>query len=226
MANALHDKKTTRNIRLIIVGVLVFSMATVAALANKLSQPRILNKYELRDYGALLLDEPQPLIDFTLLDQDGKIFDRRRLQGSWTVFFFGFTNCGDICPTTMSVLAKTYAELKAPIKSDFQVVFVTVDPDRDTGPILKAYTTRFNPDFLGLTGTMADLINFSSQMKVPYRPALESPGLSGDTAQVPQHSANLVVVNPKGELHGFFRPPFAHGGLRVVWRSLRADYAG
>jgi protein SCO1/2 len=225
MENTRNDKNTKRNIRLIVIGVLVFSAVTIAALANKLSQPRILNKYELRDYGALLLDEPQPLLDFALLDQDGEIFNRQRLQGRWTVFFFGFTHCGDICPATMSVLAKTYAELKAPVKTDFQVVFVTVDPDRDTGPVLKDYTTRFNADFVGLTGAMPDLINFASQMKVPYRPVLEGQESSSDTQQEPQHSANLVVVNPKGELHGFFRPPFAHGGLRVVWRSLRAGHA-
>lgn len=226
MENTRNDEKTRRNIRLVVVSVLVFSAVTIAALANKLSHPRILNKYELRDNGALLLDQPQPLLDFALLDQDGAIFDRERLQGRWTVFFFGFTNCGDICPTTMSVLARTYEKLKPEIKQDFQVIFVTVDPDRDTGPVLKNYVSRFNADFLGVTGTSGDLINFASQLKVPYRPVLEGQQPVDSGQQEPQHGANLIVVNPKGELHGFFRPPFAHGGLRVVWRSIRESYKG
>ena len=218
MDSMRHDKSTKRNIRLVVVGVLVFSALTIAGLANKLSQPRILNQYELRDYGALMLDEPQNLADFNLVDQDGETFNRAHLLGKWTVFFFGFTNCGDICPTTMSVLAKTYVELKPDIKNDFDVVFVTVDPQRDSTSVLSNYVAGFNADFLGVTGQVGDLINFASQMKVPY-----SPVLVGQQDE-PQHSANLILINPRAEIHAYFRPPFVHGGLRVVWRSLRASY--
>ena len=218
MDNIRDDKITKRNIRLVVVGVLVFSAITIAALVNKLSQPRILNKYELRDYGALMLEEPQYLVDFSLVDQHGETYNRQRLLGKWTVFFFGFTNCGDICPTTMSVLAKTYGELKPDIKSDFDIVFVTVDPQRDSASILKNYVSGFHSDFIGVTGPIGDLINFASQMKVPYLPVLNN------QQDQPQHSANLILVNPRAEIQAFFRPPLAHGGLRVVWRSLRASF--
>jgi len=220
MENAHDPKKVKRNIRLVIIGVLVFSAITIAALVNKLSTPRILNKYELRDYGVLMLDKPHPLLEVQLLDQHGEVFNFERLRGKWAVVFFGFTHCGDICPTTMSVLAKTYAELKPEVKEDFVIVFVTVDPDRDTPLVLRDYVAGYNPDFVAVTGTPRDLINFASQMKVPYRPVLNN------QQEEPQHSANLILINPDGELYGFIRPPFAHGSLRVVWRSLRASYAG
>ncbi len=252
MDNVRNDKITRRNIRFVVVGVLVFSAITIAALVNKLSQPRILNKYELPEYGALLLDEPQALLDFTLQDQQGERFDKQRLLGKWSIFFFGFTHCGDICPTTMSVLAKTYGELKAVEKNDFQVILVTVDPERDTPEVLRDYLLRFNSDFIGVTGVTRNLINFASQMKVPYLPKVSLPkvslpktsspiksppsstgqaalGTEPSIAQVqqdqPQHSANLIMINPAGELHGFIRPPLAHGGLRVVWRSLQASFS-
>ena len=219
-ANEKDEKTVKRNVRLVVVCVLVFSAITIVALMNKLSTPRILNKYELRDYGALILDEPQPLLDFNLLDHHGTVFNHDRLLGRWSVLFFGFTHCGDICPTTMSLLAKTYGELKPEDKEGFNIIFVTVDPERDTQLALKDYLVSYHGDFTGVTGVPRDLINFASQMKVPYLPML------GNEQGQPQHSADLVLINPKGELQGFFRPPFAHGALRVVWRSLRASYEG
>ncbi len=218
MTSTDDAKKIKRNVRLVILGVLTFSAITIGALVNKLSQPRILNKYELRDYGALLLEEARPLVDFELVDQSGGVFNRQRLMGKWTVVFFGFTHCGDICPTTMAELAKTYAELKPVEQQDFNVVFVTVDPDRDTLPVLKEYIAKYHQDFVALSGEASALINFASQVNVAYRPPLP-----GEQAE-PQHGGNLVLVNPDGELQGFFRPPFAHGSLRVVWRSLRATF--
>ena len=219
METSHHDKKTRRNIRLVVVGVLMFSAVTITALVNKMSQPRILNKWELQDYGALILDKPQALTQFQLLDERGEEFDQQDLVGKWTVVFFGFSHCTDICAPTMSVLGKTYAELKSEEQKEFEIVFVTVDPERDTPAVLGEYVSRFHSDFHGLSGSTKDLGNFASQLKVPYRviPSSEEETLG--------HSANLILINPRGELHGFFKPPFAHGALRVVWRSLRATYS-
>ncbi len=216
--NDNRDKKIKRNIRLVVVGVIVFSTLTMAALINKLSTPRILNKHELRDYGVIVLDDPRPILPFELQDHSAQPFGLEQLQGRWSVLFFGFTHCGDICPATMAVLAKTYAELPEKEKQAFDVVLVSVDPARDTPAVMAQYVSGFNQDFVGVTGNAGDLINFASQLSVPYRP-----GLQGEE---PQHSGNLVLVNPRGEIHGFIKPPFAHGSLRVVWRSLKNSFAG
>ena len=122
----------------------------------------------------------------------------------------------------MAELAKTYAELEPEIKQAFQVVLVTVDPDRDTPARLKTYVQGFDQSFIGVTGGKSQLIAMASALKVPYSPVLDPE--AGD--QEPQHSPNLVLINPAGELHGYFRPPLAHGSLRVVWRSLNASYQG
>lgn len=216
MSQSAEGRAIKRNIRLVVIGVLVFSSVTIGALINKLSQPRILNKYELRDYGAILLDEAKPLLDFQLVNQAEQVFGRQQLAGKWTILFFGFTHCGDICPTTMAELARTYQQLKPEEKRNFNVVLVTVDPERDSPQVLERYVSRFHEDFIGLTGNPGELISFASQVNMAYQP--------GNTGADPQHSGNLVLINPDVELHGFFRPPFAHGSLRVAWRSLMASY--
>ena len=214
-----EDPKVKRNIRLIVAAVAVFAVFAIVAVGKKLSSPRILNTYELRDYGAMMLEEPTELVEFALTDQHGSVFGPEQLRGHWTLVFFGFSHCADICPTTMAVLAETYQALKPEEQADLQVVLVTVDPERDTPKQLGEYLVRFDPGFLGLSGDHAALMGFARQLHSAYEPEFEGE----DNYQV-THSGNLMLINPEGELHGYFRPPFAHGSLRVAWRSIRETF--
>jgi protein SCO1 len=213
-----NDKKIRRNVRLVVVGVLVFSVISLGALMHKLSQPRSLNKYELQEYGAVILDEPRQLQEINLVDQYGKAFRAENLLGKWTIFFVGFTHCGDICPTTMAELAKTYAGLRPEEQEDFSIIFLTVDPDRDSPQVLGRYVASFDEDFFGVTGKVSELASLAMQLNLTYQP--EGINNFGE----PTHSGNLALVNPRGKLHGYFRPPLAHGSLRLTWRSLRNEY--
>ena len=213
------DPKVKRNIRLIVAAVAIFAVFTIVAVGKKLSSPRILNAYELRDYGAMMLEEPTELIEFALSDHHGDAFGPEQLRGHWTMVFFGFTHCADICPTTMAVLAETYQAMKPEEQADLQVVLVTVDPQRDTLEKLGKYLARFDASFIGLSGEHAALMGFASQLHSAYEPEFETE----ENYQV-THSGNLMLINPDGDLHGYFRPPFAHGGLRVAWRSIRETF--
>ncbi len=214
-----EDRKVKRNIRLIIAAVAIFATFAIVAVGKKLSSPRILNTYELRDYGAMMLEEPTELVEFSLVDHRGSAFGPEQLRGHWTMVFFGFSHCADICPTTMAVLGETYEALKADEKADLNVIMVTVDPKRDTPEQLQKYLARFDPGFMGLTGEHAALMGFARQLHAAYEPEF------GDEKNYQvTHSGNLILINPRGELHGYFRPPFAHGGLRVAWRSIRASF--
>lgn len=215
----VDDLKVKRNIRLIVVAVAIFAVFTIVAVGKKLSSPRILNAYELRDYGAMMLEEPTELVDFALTDQHGSAFGPEQLLGYWTLVFFGFSHCADICPTTMAVLGETFQALKPEEQADLNVIMVTVDPQRDTPEQLQKYLARFNPSFTGLSGEHAALMGFARQLHSAYEPEFEGE----DNYQV-THSGNLILINPEGELHGYFRPPFAHGGLRVAWRSIRETF--
>jgi len=214
-----EDPKVKRNIRLIVAAVAVFAAFAIVAVGKKLSSPRILNAYELRDYGAMMLEEPTELLEFTLTDQHGSPFGPEQLLGHWTLVFFGFSHCVDICPTTMAVLGETYQALKSEEQADLNVIMVTVDPQRDTPERLQNYLARFDPSFLGLSGEHSALMGFARQLHSAYEPGFETK----DNYQV-THSGNLILINPNGDLHGYFRPPFAHGSLRVAWRSIRETF--
>jgi protein SCO1/2 len=215
----VDELKVKRNIRLIVAAVAIFAVCAIVAVGKKLSSPRILNAYELRDYGAMMLEEPTELVEFALTDQHGSAFGPEQLLGRWTLVFFGFSHCTDICPTTMAVLSETYQALKPEEQADLNVIMVTVDPQRDTPEQLQKYLARFDPSFIGLSGEHAALMGFARQLHSAYEPEFEGE----DNYQV-THSGNLILINPEGELHGYFRPPFAHGGLRVAWRSIRETF--
>lgn len=219
MTDRPEQDNVRRNIRLTVVGVLVFSTLTIAALVHKLSSPRILNQYQLRDYGALILEEPRSFSDFDLVDQFGEVINRQRLGGHWSILFFGFTHCADICPTTLATLAKMYGELKPEEQADLQIILVTVDAQRDTPQRLDEYLTEFNRDFIGITGNPYAILKLATEVNIAYDRTVPS-----DADYQIQHSGDLVLINPEGKVHGFFRPPFEHGNLRVAWRSLRATY--
>jgi protein SCO1 len=218
MRHAL-DPLTRRNIRITVAAALVFALSVLGALVHKLSQPRILSSYELREQRVYVLDSPPAVQPLALTDHRGAPFTRERLEGHWTLAFFGFTSCTDICGPTMATLARMYRELKPAEQADLQVLLITVDPARDTPQVLARYVTGFQPEFWGLTGEPAQLRKLALEWQSGFEPATAT----GGDYQV-EHSGNLVLINPAGELHAFLRPPFEHGALRVIWRSLRATY--
>lgn len=214
-----RDPKVKRNIRITIALALAFSLLTVTALVNKLSQPRILSSHEMRAYGAYILEPSRALGSIALVDHNGKEFTEESFKGQWALVFFGFSHCADICPTTMATLAKTYGELKPEEQADLKIVLITVDPLRDTPEVLSQYLGGYNLDFVGITGELERIQSLSMQWNVGF----EFPDNRSGNYQV-QHGGNLLLINPEGQLHGFIRPPLEHGALRVLWRSIRATY--
>ncbi len=208
---------TRRNIRLTVVAIVIFSLLAVAGLVNKLSSPRILNEYQLRSYGAIMLPGSRAVAAVALVDHRGRPFSSANLKGKWSLVFFGFSHCGDVCPTTLATLAKMYGELKDDEKQALQILLVTVDPARDTPAVLTEYVARFNRDLVGVTGEASQIAKFASALALAYNPVAGA----GDAYQV-EHSANLALIDPTGNLVGYLRPPHEHGSIRVVWRSLRA----
>lgn len=113
-------------------------------------------------YHGLELGTPQPRPSFTLTDLAGAPYDfAASTKGKPTLLFFGYTHCPDICPTTMATVATAIRSLPEDLAKELQVVFVTTDPARDTGPVLSAYLSKFDGDlqqkFVGLTGALPDI---------------------------------------------------------------------
>lgn len=118
-------------------------------------------------YAGVLLTEPYALPEATLTDQDGHPFVLRTGSDKPVlVFFFAYTNCPDICKTTLSDLASALNRTTPETRAKVQVIVVTVDPARDTPAVLKAYLARFDPSFIGLTGELAEVKRIGATMGV------------------------------------------------------------
>jgi protein SCO1/2 len=142
------------------------------------------------------LEPPRPAPDFTLKTADGDSFQLGRHRGDVVVIAFGYTFCPDVCPTTLAELAQVKAKL-GPRARYLRVAFVTVDPERDVPERLRTYTRAFDPAFVGLTGTAAEL----AQVRRAYGVTAEKRVVPGTAAAyLIDHSAFLYVVDPQGLL--------------------------
>ena len=146
--------------------------------------------------------------DFAMPDQNGQIRSVKDFAGKVVVVFFGFTQCPDVCPTSMVELAGIKKALGAD-GSKLQVVFITVDPERDTPELLKAYMGNFDPTFLALRPTMAQLPSVAKDFKIYYK---KVEGRT-DSSYSMDHSAGNYIYDPQGRLRLYSRYGSGADGL-------------
>jgi len=168
----------------------------------------------------LLWPNPRTLGAFNAVDQDGQPFSNEDLRGRWSLLFFGFTHCPDICPITMTVLAQARAGLAAAAgDTPLQVIFVSVDPVRDAPAQLAEYVRYFDPGFLGLGGTLDQVRALTSQMGVAFFHG--PPGATGDYTV--DHSASIFVIDPQVRIVGVISAPHQAESLVTRFRGM-ADF--
>ena len=156
--------------------------------------------------------------DFHLTDHNGKARALSDFRGKVVVMFFGYTQCPDFCPTTLSELAAAMGKL-GPDASRVQVLFVTVDPERDTRELLSQYVPAFNPSFLGLYGDAAATAEVAKEFKVLYQ---KQPGPTPGSYSM-DHSAGTFIFDP----HGRLRVYESYGqGPDVLAHDIRALLQG
>lgn len=205
-----------RRVALTVALVLAFVAVVLISFVLRVQQPRLMSEAELNANGLVILDTPRALSDFRLTDHRGDAFTPEDLSGHWSLVFFGFTQCPDVCPTTMALLDRFHGALEGTEAEEPQVVMVSVDPARDTPPRLAGYVPYFNEAFVGVTGEFLDLFRFATELNAPFR---KVPG-QGDDYLV-DHSANVVLINPRGDYHGFFRAPLDLARMKVTFRAVR-----
>jgi len=151
------------------------------------------------------LPQARPLSAFQLQDLSGRDFGLANLRGHPTLLFFGFTHCPDVCPTTLAVLAQI--QRRSPLPGS-QVVFVSIDPERDSSAALQAYLNAFSPDFIGLRGEPSQLAPLLRSLSaIAVRESLPGGGYTMD------HSATLYLLDSHARLAAVFSPPFAVASL-------------
>lgn len=127
--------------------------------------------------------------------------------------FFGFVNCPDVCPTTMQELGKVYKELGAAEQKRVQVILITADPERDTPEKLGKYLSFFNPNFLGLTGNLADI----STTAQSYGVAIQKTEIKSASEYGVAHTASSFLIDPKGNLSLIY----SYGKLALTAKVLK-----
>ena len=157
----------------------------------------------------IVLPEPRVIADFELIDQRSDPFSLASLQGNWSLVFFGFTHCPDVCPTALYELQQVKQTLEQEMGHDAEtprVVFISVDPERDTPDKLQSYLAHFDPSFIGVTGKHEQLLPLTRQVGIAYRIGEHEDGAVQYSVD---HSTGILLTDPEGRLHGVFPAP--HG---------------
>jgi len=163
-----------------------------------------------------LFPQPRALPAFALRQSDGTQLTPGELAGHWTVVFLGFTHCPDICPTTLAELAQAQKKWAAlPDSTRPRVLFVSVDPDRDTPMKIGDYVRAFHRDTLAATADVPALEVFAKSMSMVFIKMEPEAGASANQYSV-DHSASLAVLDPQGRMAGVITPP-------LVPNSIAAD---
>ena len=166
--------------------------------------------------AAVMYPAPRELPDFRLQRADGSALTKADWNGRWTVAFFGYTNCPDVCPTTLATFKQVFAKLQADgIADKVRFDFISVDPQRDTPDVLTKYVGYFDKDFVAATGSDEELTRITRALGLIYS---REPTGNGDYAV--DHSASAVLIDPAGREVGLFRPPFDAKAIAADLKTL------
>ena len=156
--------------------------------------------------------KPRAVSDVSLVDNHQQAFSKQDLTDKWTLLFVGYTYCPDICPTTLAALNSAYDELVKTVNgAPIQVIFLSVDPKRDSPERLDEYMSFFNDKFIAVTGEHSQLFPFVRSMGMMY-----SMTDSTDTPNyLVDHSASVVVINPQAQVIGRFKAQQQPGKISI-----------
>lgn len=198
---------------------LIIALVMLAALAAGIGVQQLAGNTP-PEFNARVFDPVRVIKPFELTNQHGEKVDNSLFDEKWTLIFLGYTHCPDVCPTTLGKLTNSYRKLKAAGIDNIQVLFVSVDPQRDDTARLKEYTEYFHTEFVAASGPHKDLFPFVRNLGLMY-------SMTEDTSQEEYdvgHSGGIVLVNPQGQLQAMFKPVEAVGKIpNVDMALLEAD---
>lgn len=185
--------KISHLFKLIPVVLLLFATCATAA-----GEPK-----NIQIHGSVLVP-PREIADFQLTDNQGKSFNNNNLQSHWTMLFFGFTNCHKACPTALASLNKMthILEQKLPSAKIPQVVFITIDPERDTLARLNSFIKAVNPNFIAARGDRTAILQLEKELHIVADKKQTKNNYSFD------HSAEVLLINPQGKLQAYLSFPY------------------
>lgn len=169
----------------------------------------------------IILTPPKVIAPFELMDHLGNPLTNTVLKDHWSLLFIGYTQCPDVCPAALSTLKTVHALMDEQQIETPNVVFISIDPERDTQDILKQYVTYFNEDFLAATSANTDVLDkLAASLNVYYR---KVPGMSGNINNddyLMEHSAAFMLINPDGHLQAYLTAP--HTPMQIINSILKS----
>ena len=165
-----------------------------------------------RIQGAIYSSEKK-VQSFNLVDHLGNPFTENDFKNRWSLLFVGYTHCPDVCPSTLNLMASVNNELSAQAIQPPSIIFLSIDPERDTVDTIKNYVEYFNPEFTGVTGSLTEIDKLSRNLNAVYKKA---PGLNGkitDKDYLMDHSSALMLINPNGNLQSILTAPHTLGNV-------------
>ncbi len=161
---------------------------------------------------------------FKLTDQNNAVFDEKRLLDKWSFVFFGYTSCPDVCPATLYILNAIYGQLtdengKKP--DDMQVIFISVDPARDTPEKLAKYVSYFNKNFIGVTGDKTEIDKLARQFGAGY--IIADKTATGDYTVA--HTSAIFLIDPYGRLVANFSQPHQASTITTQYKKIQKYFS-
>jgi len=200
-----------------LIGITVICVAALAGIAGALIWRHAAPTVELTT--GTYVSPSRALPDFSLIDDHGRPFGPAQLKGAWSMMFFGYTNCPDFCPTTLTTLAALDKRLRAagaPIRP--RVIFVSVDAKRDTPAQLAKYVPYFDPEFIGVTAAdQPSIEGVAAKLGVGV---IITPKADGSYSV--DHSGAIFVLNPGGRLAAVLSGPFTVDALQTDFQRIIA----
>ena len=199
------------SVLLIVIGAVIGTGCTSKSEPEPLKVPESLQ--------GLIVDSPATkLPGFKFTDHNGKSFDVSRFKDKWSMVFFGYTNCPDVCPTSLTIMDKVSKQSGLP--DNMQYVFISVDPKRDTPEKLKDFVEYFNAKFVGATGPKAEIDKFQEPLGVIY----DYEGDTNSDDYVVNHFAAIYIIDPNGRERAYILPPHSEAQVGEAFKLVYNHY--
>jgi protein SCO1/2 len=199
--------------------IILFSVVLFLSVYSiwRISQPRILSAEEMKVNGYFGYGSFEELRDFNLVDHNGDVFTKKNLkEQSLNFLYFGYSSCPTECPVMMSVMKQVFEKIET---NDISYYLISFDPEIDTLERLRNYVTAFNPDFVGVSGDVPEVVKLGYQLGVEKLAPVEN----HMNQRIISHTNHLIVVNSEAEVIGIFKAPFESSAMSLVIKSLLAS---
>jgi protein SCO1/2 len=171
--------------------------------------------------GYYSLSQPKEISNFEFISSNNTKITKDFLKDKWTLVYFGFTNCPDECPVSMSMIRELFLTLseKGMDLSDKQVLLISIDPENDTPSEIDMYAKGFNKNFYGAVAVRPMLVNLATQLDVMVTSPKQK-NHSGHANHLDNHMNNIILIGPDQKYLGYFRPPFIKENLLLTYQSV------